>query len=193
MSIEIEKQKRQFMDFKDKYKHKSSCGIYANYLHDLESIFWILIWTMFIYRKKTIELTDLESICRQKKAGSKLFSRKRASIINRTDFLTSEERFIKQMEFIPEYFGSLKKLATAFKDHLLKVYCEEEHNIAVNVPITPRDESVHKSTLEIFRLYGVPDGDNGLMLTLVDSQSCLKCLTPVEDGEADKKQAKKQR
>ena len=41
--------------FEAKYgkpKKPGRSGIYHNYAHDLESLWWILVWTVFVYEKK---------------------------------------------------------------------------------------------------------------------------------------------
>ena len=191
MSIEIAKRNYHFMDFKSSYTFKSSCGIYANYLHDLESIFWILVWTLFVYRKDSAECADSESTHKQKTQGEELFLQDSAGLFDREQFLTSKENFDTKMESIPEYFGNLKVLITTFKDHLLDYYCEGEKNITLNGPIKPTEGSVHNSILEAFKSYGIPDGDAGFKIIPVDPPRSLKRSTP--DEVTDEKPVKRLR
>ena len=173
------------MNFKANYTHKTSFGIYANYLHDLESILWIIIWTMFLYRKETIEFTDLKSMYAQKDAGSDLFSNETEGILNRVDFLTSKEAFTDQMEFIPEYYKNIKELATTFKDHLIKAYYKEEHKITAKDPILHPKNPIYRSILKTFRSHSIPDGDTGLMLSPIESSLSLKRPRSGEDKDDD--------
>ena len=181
------------MDFKNSYECESSSGIYANYLHDLESILWILVWTLFVYRKDSAECVSSESTCAQKSEGDRLFAQAGMGLLHREKFLKSKETFNEKMKFIPDYFGNLKELITKFKDHLLNSYYDEEKNItsASNGPIKPTEGLVHNSILEAFRCYGIPDGDDGFELTLVNPPRSLKRSTP--DEATDEKPAKKLR
>ena len=191
MSIEIALQAYQFMDFQNQYTYDSSCGIHANYLHDLESIFWIVMWTMFKYQKET-ESTDSKSIHAQKK-GSKILFSNTENVARRRNFLMKKHFFDEVIKHVPGYFKELKTLATTFKDHLLRVYYKEESEITVGNPIRPSNEEVYNSILEAFRSYTIANRDDGLMITLIRPQSSLKRSTPDEDSETNEKQRKKQR
>ena len=185
MSIEILLRKYQFMSFKANYTHKTSFGIYANYLHDLESIFWIIIWTMFLYRKETFETIDLKPMYAQKDAGSELFSKETQGVLNRKYFLTSKEIFTNRMKSIPEYYKNIKELATTFKDHLIKAYDKEERKITANDPILRPKNSIYRSILKTFRSHSIPDGDAGLMLSPIESSLYLKRPRSGEDKDDD--------
>ena len=73
MSIEIANQSYHFLpsqltvdevmedDTQDEGNRRSGNakgGIYHNYLHDLESLWWIIIWTAFIYEKSPAAVDD---------------------------------------------------------------------------------------------------------------------------------------
>ena len=64
MAIEIINQDYRFMPPRIKSEIDISYRIYANYLHDLESILWIIIWTLLKYQKNTTDVNSdpIESI-----------------------------------------------------------------------------------------------------------------------------------
>ena len=63
-------------------------GIYYNYIHDLESVWWIAVWTLFNFEKKDSGTDEINS-CATKQSrlnNDKLFSRTSPKT-DRSDFL----------------------------------------------------------------------------------------------------------
>ena len=154
MSVETMLQKHQFIKTEKISQYDHSCGIYANYLHDLESIWWTAVWTLFTYRKESTNNARSESdqeITKKKTANSKLFSHGNKLRDNRKDFLIDNNIFDVHMSCIPKYFGGIKDLISSFRTILHDAYLSEEKNLKTTDIIMPSEESLHQLILRIFR------------------------------------------
>ena len=155
MALEIMTQNHRFMPPKKKAQmHRSSCGMYANYLHDLESILWIAIWTLLKYQKDTTNVSSdpTKDIRERIEMNDRLFSYKVDVKENRETCLYDSDFLLNEMKWIPDYFQPLKDLANSFKNYLFTAYCDtEEGNGEKGVIKPPPEGSVHLSILDAFK------------------------------------------
>ena len=195
MAIEIINQDYRFMPPRIKSEIDISYRIYANYLHDLESILWILIWTLFKYQRTTTKAKSEPT----QKMGLRVFSNKQLFSHNRRTEKNREaclfnKMFLSEEEWIPEYFQCLRDLAIKFKVHLFDAYCKVEENFNSEKSIKPPPEgSVHLSILDAFKEcitdgFGVTPIDY-CELVVILRKLLLKRAAPDED--VDEKTSKK--
>ena len=155
MALEIMTQDYRFMTPKKKAQIlRSSCGMYANYLHDLESILWIAIWTILKYQKDTTNVSSdsMKNISERFDLNEELFSygvdvrKNRETCLYDSEFLSSETKWI------PDYFQPLRDLVVSFKNYLFSAYCDVEEGYQAKGVIKPLSEgSVHLSILDAFK------------------------------------------
>ena len=178
MALEIMTQNHRFMPPKKKAQmHRSSCGMYANYLHDLESILWIAIWTLLKYQKDTtnVDSDPIQDIRSRVKLNKKLFSHTDDVKENRETCLYNKKFVSDEMKWIPDYFQPLKDLANSFKNYLFTAYCDtEEGNGEKGVIKPPPEGSVHLSILDAFKGctidgFGVTPIDYGELVDILNN------------------------
>lgn len=183
------------MDADNERSHDLSNGIYANYLHDLESMFWILIWTMSKYQMETTKGIDPELIISQKEIRDILFSQKDGAKTSRELFLKNDSTFEKRLDLIPNYYEDLKKLARSFREHLYGAYREEEKNMKADGLIKPSEGSVHLSILETFKTTKIDEYRvipiNYAELESTPTKSPQSLKRPTSNDDLEKKQRKK--
>ena len=78
-----------------------------NYLHDLESVWWIAVWTLFNFEKKDSGTDEINS-CATKQSrlnNDKLFSRTNPNT-DRSDFLSKTDTYGEDTQCLPKYFGN---------------------------------------------------------------------------------------
>ena len=178
--------------------HRSSCGMYANYLHDLESILWIAIWTLLKYQKDTtnVDSDPIQDIRSRVKLNKKLFSHTDYVKENRETCLYNKKFVSDEMKWIPDYFQPLKDLVNSFKNYLFTAYCDVEEGCEEGEVIKPPSEgSVHLSVLDAFKGctidgFGVtPINFSNLADTLL--ADLLPPKRAASDGDIDTKITKK--
>ena len=128
--------------------------MYANYLHDLESILWIIIWTLLKYQKNGTDLSSdpNQTIRDRVRLNKDLFSNVTNFRLNRTNCISINSHLLSNTRWTPEYFQPLRSLADSFRQCLFTAYCNDEKGFKVAEPIRPPPEgSVHQLILNIFR------------------------------------------
>ena len=128
-------------------------GFWANYLHDLESVWWIIIWTYTHFLKAS----DVES-----KSLSYELEKNEKKTLNDILFPgLSEERwkflatgsFYEYLDGIPKSFPRLKRIAKFMKSRLLSAYYARENSMDICEPILVSDEcTLHRDILEGLRM-----------------------------------------
>ena len=153
MAIEIVDQKYRFMQPQKSSKYDSSNGIYYNYLHDLESILWILIWTLLSYREHTIRANSEPKSITVPRAGtySNLFKHNEVIQGERERMMEESDNLEGRAKWISKYFQPLKTLAASFRNSLHKAYIREEKGFALKQVIIPSKSPVHQTILRAFK------------------------------------------
>ena len=126
---------------------------YYNYLHDLESIWWVLIWFLLKYEKAGYKGTAENYITTYK---DRIKDRMEVSTIyfqnlcRREDLRNEAWEFRKFTNIIPEYFKGLVQVASIFREKLASTYKEEEGK--VDFPIKLKDGGLlHQDILDALR------------------------------------------
>ena len=135
-------------------------GFWANYLHDLESIWWIIIWTIAHFMKAS----DFE-------LRSPAYELEKSKKKTLTDLLfpgLSEERwkflatdtFYEYLDGIPNSLPKVKQIAGLMKSRLISAYHKRENSMDICEPILVSDEcTFHREFLKDLRLHPFEDVD----------------------------------
>lgn len=101
--------------------HPQAEGVFeANYVHDLESIWWILVWTWLNFDKKGTVLSPYQSK-RRSQITSELFPGKVESL-PRLRFLYTEKVFTKYNKNIPGTLPALREIISTLRPEFSKIY-----------------------------------------------------------------------
>ena len=125
---------------------------YFTYIHDLESIWWIIIWVLIEYRRAGFDESTEEyesEIAQRRKYITELFSLRR-DLTERSDLLVDGWKLMGLMEIVQDSFKGLVQVASIFREKLASTYKEEEWK--VDFPIKLKDGGLlHQDILEAFR------------------------------------------
>ena len=104
-------------------------GINHNYIHDLESLWWILVWTVFVYEKMPA-LADETSANWVKGQRIGYFDLFPGNTINnnRLAFLKDVSAFKSYMVKVPPFFKEFVRIIIRFRTLLFYEYNEVEKN-----------------------------------------------------------------
>ena len=173
MAVEIACQSRQFgtqmenRSFTDflssartisKYRELLSkdvkVGIFYNYIHDLESLWWIIVWMTLLYKASPFS-TDKEShdrIDKQREYYYRLFPGD-MSVDERLKFLTEDETYTEFIQFIPRDFLNQVLLIECFREVIVYFYTNAEASTPSSEPIRfPDTDRPHDAIL-----FQIPD------------------------------------
>ena len=143
-------------------------GICANYIHDLESIWWIVIWTLFNYQEASLVASNgkeyRETSEAQKNTISQLFNGVKANA-TRYFFLSIPATFTEFMKSAPQNLKKLKEAATHSRKLLVDHYIEKERKNILPIVLTDGG-SLHAGILEA--LYGA--FGSGLNVEIIHEQ-----------------------
>ncbi|PAV18251.1 hypothetical protein PNOK_0673700 [Pyrrhoderma noxium] len=153
---------------KNRETNDTSKGVYYNYIHDLESVWWIVVWALFNFEKKDAR-TDSYTTRQRKLNKDKLFS----GIIDsnyRFRFLSIRESYAETIRCLPKYFKSLSAMLGTIAKVITELYRKKESNEEWNKgdPILWDESSnIHKIfigllddvTMEQFEIVRVPGID----------------------------------
>ena len=124
--------------FEAKYgkpKKPGRSGIYHNYAHDLESLWWILVWTVFVYEKKPDPIDPVdETSARWAQRGSynNLFPGD-VNIKGRLSFLKVVDTFQGHIENVPPFFQGHAGIIKYLRALLVSEYNEVEEEVPAPV------------------------------------------------------------
>ena len=133
-------------------------GICNNYIHDLESIWWIIAWAIFSLEKKMPlgddVLDPMASSIRRKKKQT-LFPGVLSST-HRRDFFSIEGVFVASVKgCIPQYFNRLVHTLRASREEIMNTYEREEADNPTVITFKSNDDSegacLHKALLSALR------------------------------------------
>lgn len=150
--------------FKDKLpksdQDKNNNIVWANYLHDLESIWWIAVWTFLNFEKdpgdnlscsrSSPKAKDQIRVFKRKEASDNLFPRK-MDYMERWKFFTEDIVFQNTMNDLPCSLPVLYDIINTFRYHLGSTYIREEENSkCMDLPIQLLDGGVlHREIINI--------------------------------------------
>ena len=121
---------------------------WANYVHDLESIWWIAVWTFYLFKKKDTEEGPTED---SKSVFEGLFSNPNA-LYYRYNFLSSRDIFEISMKDVTYKIPELEKIILKIRRKLLATYALKEMGMDKTSPILMDDKcEIHEDILQILR------------------------------------------
>ena len=108
-------------------------GFWANYLHDLESLWWILVWTNTHFLKAS----DFESkspayeLEKKKKEAinEALFSNTETMFWNRRFFFSSDNTHYRCLGVVPNSFPNLRRIVKVMRQMLLFTFIKREREM----------------------------------------------------------------
>ena len=160
-------------------------GIYYNYIHDLESVWWIAVWALFNSEKKDIGANKIDSwASKQRKLNRDILFSGTVDNQDRIEFLSMRKTYAKKTKCLPEYFENLSTTLGTIAEAIIELYQSKELNYQVDEsnkegPIL-WDESfnIHKVfigllddvTTEQFEIVRVPGIDEVIHIPGIDDE-----------------------
>ena len=161
---------------------------WANYIHDLESIWWILIWTLLTYHKTGNDnYTPDTTIETQQRflAAQKLFH-VNDYYLDRLTHLEERESFNEIVEAIPSFFKGLVEVAAVFREKLVLTYLEEEGKSVFPIKLMD-DGLLHLDILEAFRISPIEKFD--VVHIYTKNKSATKSTTDSDETSESSKRS----
>ena len=145
--------------FSSKPKNADGIGIHHNYIHDLESLWWILVWTAFVYEKMpdpTYE-TSAEWAKAQRTSYNILFHGDAYSI-DRQLFLIDISTFKTRVKDVSPFLTGYARIIRYFRDLLLAEYNLMEKDVPAPIYFSGSD-AIHEDFLEKLSKREIEKGD----------------------------------
>ena len=123
-------------------------GIHHNYIHDLESLWWILVWTTFVYEKMpdpTYEMSA-EWAEAQRTSYDILFPGN-TCITDRLSFLNDDSTFNSRVKVVSPFLMGYADIIGYFRELLLAEYEEMEKGVPATIYFSGLD-TIHEDFLE---------------------------------------------
>ena len=153
---------------KNQETNDTSEGVFYNYIHDLESVWWIAVWALFNFEKKDAR-TDSYTTRQRKLNKDKLFS---GTIHNnyRFRFLNGRKTYARTITCLPEYFKSLPVMLGIIAKAITELYRKKE-SIEEGPILWDESSNIHKIfigllddvTTEQFEIVRVPGIDDEIL------------------------------
>ena len=108
-------------------------GIYYNYIHDLESVWWIAVWALFNFEKKDIGANEIDSwAAKQRKLNKDTLFSGTVGNQDRIEFLSMRKTYAKKTKCLPEYFENLPTTLGTIAEAIIELYQSKELNYQVD-------------------------------------------------------------
>ena len=129
---------------------KKRCGsFWATYIHDLESIWWIVVWILHRFQKPEEKRETSKKILKERHWEPSLDL---GSLVSRFDFWLHDATFVDLIQEIPRPVRALKKFVVECRDALTAAYKAKEINMRANSQIYMSDRcTIHKEVLELLQ------------------------------------------
>ena len=140
--------KGYYIEQNRKLQNSAELGIHHNYIHDMESLWWILVWTVFVYEKMldpTYE-TSAKWVEAQRNSYNILFPGN-LCIYGRFPFLKDVNVFEVRIKNISPFLEGYVHIVRYFRDLLLIEYDLMEKDVPAPIYFSGSD-AIHKDFLE---------------------------------------------
>ena len=99
-------------------------GISYNYIHDIESVWWVMIWALFTFEKEGELLDRGDTVTRRTNRENLFYGPLKA--MDRRDFFERLEIYDNYTKCIPDYFYSIKAALDLVRKKIIKEYRAKE-------------------------------------------------------------------
>ena len=183
-------------------------GIYYNYIHDLESVWWIAVWALFNFEKKDIGANKIDSwAAKQRKLNKDILFSGTVGNQDRIEFLSMRKTYAKKTKCLPEYFANLPTTLGIIAEAIIELYPLKKLNYHVDEsnkeePILWDESSnfhevfidlLDDVTTEQFEIVRVPGIDDEIVLIpgiydgIIPATQSTKRRTDEQDSERSNK------
>ena len=108
-------------------------GIYYNYIHDLESVWWIAVWALFNFEKKDIGANEIDSqAAKQRKLNKDVLFPGTVGNQDRFEFLSVRTTYADTTGCLPKYFENLIRTLGTIAEAITELYQWKELDYQVN-------------------------------------------------------------
>ena len=148
-------------------------GVYYNYVHDLESVWWIAVWVLFTFEKKHTGSDEISSWAARQRRLNKydLFSGILHNI-HRFIFLSASDKYKEATRWVPKYFEDfalrLGIIASAIRRFYLKKALKKIDRIIWDETSTIHETFIRllsRVEIEEFEIVRVPGIDDEIVHT----------------------------
>ena len=118
---------------KNRKTNDTSKGVFYNYIHDLESVWWIAVWALFNFEKKDAGTNKSDSqATRQRKFNKDTLFSGTVGNQDRFEFLSMRNAYAKKTKCLPEYFANLPTTLGTIAEAIIELYQSKELNYQVD-------------------------------------------------------------
>lgn len=134
-------------------------GIYHSYTHDVESIWWVLVWTVFAYGEIPVPTDEISVKCAEvQKSSYRALFPSDMSIEARLSFFKKLSTFTEYIKQVSPFFHGQVSAIDFFRSMLLTKYKQTEANI--QGPIYPSGaNTIHDAFLKVLKKREINEGD----------------------------------
>ena len=157
-----------------------------SYIHDLESIWWILMWTLLKYQKAGDINNAVESSTEVQSrilTAEKLFHSD-GFLVARYNILMLGGTLNRIAMTIPNSFEGLVNVAAIFKERLISAYKEEEEKSIFPIKLTDNG-SMHRDILMDFRTSAIEYFD----VVCIDNESTTNSMVGSDEVSSSSKRS----
>ena len=104
-----------------------------NYIHDLESVWWIVVWALFNFEKKDPRADSYTT--RQRKLNKDVLFPGTVDNQDRIEFLSMRKTYADTTECLPKYFENLIRTLGTIAEAITELYQWKELDYQVNESI----------------------------------------------------------
>lgn len=109
-------------------------GIYHSYTHDVESIWWVLVWTVFAYGEIPVPTDEISVKCAEvQKSSYRALFPSDMSIEARLSFFKKLSTFTEYIKQVSPFFHGQVSAIDFFRSMLLAKYKQTEANIHISL------------------------------------------------------------
>ena len=118
---------------KNRKTNDTSKGVHYNYIHDLESVWWIVVWALFNFEKKDAGTNKSDSqATRQRKFNKDTLFSGTVGNQDRFEFLSVRTTYADTTGCLPKYFENLIRTLDTIAEAITELYQWKELDYQVN-------------------------------------------------------------
>ena len=131
-------------------------GIYHSYTHDVESIWWVLVWTVVAYGEIPVPTDEISVKCAEvQKSSYRALFPSDMSIEARLSFFKKLSTFTEYIKQVSPFFHGQVSAIDFFRSMLLAKYKQTEANIHISL----RGKHYTRCFLKVLKKREINEGD----------------------------------